>query len=480
MSEPTAVILSGGSGTRLWPLSRTHFPKQFIPLMDGRSLFARALEQVRQLGCARGVVVCNEAHRFFVADELRAAGVGDYRVLIEPVARNTAPATALAALALEERGEGTMLVLPSDHCIAAKAGGSTGFADCVARASAAAERGLLVTFGIRPGYAETGYGYIIAGEALDAGVYQVSEFTEKPGLEQAQGYVARPNCYWNSGIFMFSAKTCLSELAQHEPALLEACTEAWRRRESDRILDIPVERVDDGSFAASPDISIDYAVMERTAAAAVVPADIEWSDVGSWGAFAGVFGCDADGNSVVGDAVLQDSRDNVVYASGRLVAAVGVSGHVIVETPDAVLVADRAMSQSVKQLVSRLKADERPESDWPRKVQRPWGSYESVDSGEGFQVKRIIVEPGQRLSLQSHRRRSEHWVVVRGLARVTLDDEILTLHPNQSVCIPIGVRHRLENPGDEPLHLIEVQCGDYLGEDDIERFEDAYGRTGKS
>jgi len=479
MPDTTAVILSGGSGTRLWPLSRTRFPKQFIPLMGGRSLFAGALEQARRLGCARVIVVCNEAHRFFAVAELRAAGVRDGRVLIEPVARNTAPATALAALALEECGGGPMLVLPSDHCIADRAGAAP-FADCVARARAAAARGLLVTFGIKPGWAETGYGYIIAGEALADGVCKVAQFTEKPGLAQARDYAARRDCYWNSGMFLFEAKSVLAELRRHAPEVLETCAEAWQRRESDRILGAPVERVEGGRFAACPDISLDYALMEKTAGAAVVPADIEWSDLGSWEAFAQIIGRDAGGNAVVGDAVLENCRDNMVYASGRLVAAVGVRDHVIVETPDAVLVADRAHSQSVRQLVERLRERRRPEGDWHRKVRRPWGSYESVDSGEGFQVKRIIVEPGQCLSLQRHRRRSEHWVVVRGEARVTLGDEVLALGPNRSVCIPVGVKHRLENPGDKPLHLIEVQCGDYLGEDDIERFEDVYGRTGKS
>jgi len=372
-----------------------------------------------------------------------------------------------------------MLVLPSDHGIADRAGAAP-FADCVARARAAAARGLLVTFGIKPGWAETGYGYIIAGEALADGVCKVAQFTEKPGLAPARDHAARRHRSWNSGMFLFEAKSVLAELRRHAPEVLETCAEAWQRRESDRILGAPVERVEGGRFAACPDISLDYALMEKTAGAAVVPADIEWSDLGSWEAFAQIIGRDAGGNAVVGDAVLENCRDNMVYASGRLVAAVGVRDHVIVETPDAVLVADRAHSQSVRQLVERLRERRRPEGDWHRKVRRPWGSYESVDSGEGFQVKRIIVEPGQCLSLQRHRRRSEHWVVVRGEARVTLGDEVLALGPNRSVCIPVGVKHRLENPGDKPLHLIEVQCGDYLGEDDIERFEDVYGRTGKS
>ncbi len=482
MSELTAVVLSGGSGTRLWPLSRIHFPKQYLPLIGGRSLFVRTLERARRLGCAKFIIVCNEAHRFFALEGLHEAGaVGDdCRIVVEPAARNTAPATALAALALAEDGGGAMLVLPSDHYIAGEDEGPRSFAGRLAAARAAAARGALVTFGIRPTRAETGYGYIIAGDDTGDGVHQVAEFTEKPPLSRAQAYAARDDCYWNSGIFLFGEKAYLAELGRHQPALLEACTRAWRARRRDDVADVLIERAGAPDFAASTDVSIDYAVMEKTAAAVVVPVAAGWSDLGSWEACADIVGRDAAGNSVhaaAGDVVLQDARDNVVYASGRLVAAVGVHGHVIVETPDAVLVADRASGQSLKRLVSRLREAGRAESDWHRKVYRPWGSFERVDRDEGFQVKRLIVNPGQRLSLQSHRRRSEHWVVVRGEARVTLGDEVLTLVSNQSVCIPVGVKHRLENRGAEPLHLIEVQCGDYLGEDDIERFEDAYGRT---
>ena len=485
MSELTAVVLSGGSGTRLWPLSRTHFPKQYLPLIGERSLFVLTIERARRLGCAKFIIVCNEAHRFFAIEGLREAGVGggDCRVIVEPAARNTAPAAALAALALAERDGGTMLVLPSDHHISGDEDAPGSFAGRLDAARAAAERGALVTFGIRPTRAETGYGYIVAGRATQDAVHQITEFVEKPPLAQAQAYAARDDCYWNSGIFLFDANTYLAELARHQPALLKACTEASRARRRDDVAGTAIERVGARDFAASPDLSIDYAIMEKTSLAVVAPVDVGWSDLGSWEACAEAGVRDADGNSVhaaTGDVVLQDARDNVVYSSGRLVAAVGVHGHVIVETPDAVLVAERAAGQTLKQLVSRLRQAGRAESDWHRKVYRPWGSFERVDGGDGFQVKRLIVNPGQRLSLQAHRRRSEHWVVVRGEARVTLDDEILTLAPNQSVCIPTGVKHRLENRGDEPLHLIEVQCGDYLGEDDIERFEDAYGRTTRS
>ena len=467
MPELTAVVLSGGSGTRLWPLSRTHFPKQYLPLIGGRSPFVHTLERARRLGCAKFIVVCNEAHRFFALEGLREAGIaaGDCRVVVEPVPRNTAPATALAALALAEQGGGTLLVLPSDHHITGEDDGPRSFAGRLDAAVAAAARGALVTFGVRPTRAETGYGYIIAGRdtAAGDGVRPVAEFTEKPPPAQAREYAAREDCYWNSGIFLFAAKTWLAELARHQPALLAACTEAWRGRRRDDVAGALIERVGARDFGASPDISIDYAVMEKTRAAVVAPVAAAWSDLGSWEACAALGAHDAAGNSTTGDVVLQDARDNVVHASGRLVAVVGVHGQVVVETPDAVLVADRTSSQALKELVMGLRRARRAEGDWHRKVYRPWGSFERVDEGQGFQVKRLIVNPGQRLSLQSHRHRSEHWVVVRGEARVTLGDEVLTLTPNQSVCIPVGVRHRLENCGDEPLHLVEVQCGDYLG-----------------
>lgn len=479
MTPILPVVLAGGSGTRLWPLSRTHFPKQYLPLIGGRSLFVLTLERARRLGCAKFIVVCNEAHRFFALEGLRAAGIAaaDGRVVVEPVPRNTAPALALAALALAEQGGGTLLVLPSDHHIADEDDGPLSFAGRLDAAAAAAARGALVTFGIRPTRAETGYGYIVAGRDAGDGVHVVLEFAEKPPPVQAREYAAREDCYWNSGVFLFDAKTCLAELARHQPALLAACTEAWRERRRDDVAGACIERVGAREFGASPDISIDYAVMEKTRAAVVVPVAADWSDLGSWEACAALGDHDAAGNAMTGDVVSQDARDNVVYSSGRLVAVVGVHGQVVVETPDAVLVADRASGQALKQLVTGLRQAHRAEGDWHRKVYRPWGSFERVDGGQGFQVKRLIINPGQRLSLQSHRRRSEHWVVVRGVARVTLGDAVLTLAPNQSVCIPVGVKHRLENRGDEALHLIEVQCGDYLGEDDIERFEDAYGRT---
>jgi len=476
-AKPIAVILSGGSGNRLWPLSRTHFPKQFIPLLNGRSLFALTLERVRQLGCERVAAVCNEAHRFLVIEELRAAGIEDPLVLLEPAARNTAPAAALAALAAEAPGETPLLVLPSDHYIAATQTNMSAFTACIEQAATALEQGLLATFGIRPTRAETGYGYIVAGNEIGKGVRRVEEFAEKPELERARAYAAREDCYWNSGMFLFGATTYLSELSRHAPKVSAACWRAWSGHGSERIMGVRVTRVGQEHFASCPNISIDHAVMERTDRAAVLPCALDWSDLGSWESLATVFERDAQGNAAAGDAVLEDSRDNVVYASRRLVATVGLSNHIVVETPDAVLVADRSKAQSVKELAARLRDAARPESEAHTKVRRPWGCYESVDSGTGFQVKRIVVNPGQRLSLQSHRRRAEHWVVVQGRALVTLDDKTMELRANQSVRIPVGAKHRLENEGTEPLCLIEVQCGDYLGEDDIQRYEDAYGRA---
>ncbi len=472
-TKPAAVILSGGSGGRLWPLSRTDFPKQFIPLADGHSLFARTVNRARQLGCERVVVVCNEAHRFYALEELRAGGVEDPLVLLEPAARNTAPAVALAALAMEAAGPAPLLVLPSDHYIA----DLESFAASIDACAAAVEQSFLVTFGIRPAYPETGYGYIIAGDDIGGGVCRVAEFAEKPDLERARDYIAKENCHWNSGMFLFNAADYLSELQRHAPQVSAACRRAWDGRRTETLMGARVTRVGESHFAACPGISMDHAVMEKTANAAVLPCALEWSDLGSWKTLAGIFAKDANGNAAVGDVVLEDSRDNIVYASRRLVAAVGVDNHIVVETPDAVLVASLAGAQSVKNVAARLRAAGRPEGESHTKVNRPWGSYEVVVAGSGFQVKRLIVAPGQKLSLQLHRRRSEHWIVVRGIATVTVDDEVFELGAGQSTHIPVGAMHRLENRSGEHLHLVEVQVGDYLGEDDIRRFEDIYGRV---
>jgi len=351
------------------------------------------------------------------------------------------------------------------------------FADSIDACAVAVEQGFLVTFGIRPAWPETGYGYIIAGDDIGGGVCRVAEFAEKPDMETARDYIAREDCHWNSGMFLFNAENYLSELQQHAPQVSAACRRAWDERKTEILMGARVARVQEKQFAACPDISIDHAVMEKTANAAVLPCAPGWSDLGSWDALAGIFAKDANGNAAVGDVLLEDCRDNIVHASRRLVAAVGVDSHIVVETPDAVLVASLAGAQSVKDVAARLRAAGRPEGDTHTKVNRPWGSYEAVDAGPGFQVKRIIVAPGQKLSLQSHRHRSEHWIVVRGIAQVTVDDKVLELGVGESAHIPLGAMHRLENKDEDHLHLVEVQVGDYLGEDDIRRFEDMYGRV---
>lgn len=476
----TPVILGGGAGTRLWPLSRKRCPKQFAPVpVDGggdANLFRATVERVTLLAPERILIVCNEEHRFLVSDNLGGFENANFSILVEPVSRNTAPAIALAAFDVIERdGDGLMLVLPSDHAISDDAG----FVEAVRTAAEAAREGMLATFGVVPERAETGYGYIRKGEAFDGGageVYRAAEFREKPDFETAQRWFESGDYYWNSGIFLFKASVYLEQLHAAAPEVHAACGKAYaaRTRNFDFVC------AGRGAFEACPEISVDYAVMEKAADVALVPVKIGWSDVGSWETMASLFESDGDGNAFAGDAVFDGASNNVVYAGGRLVAVLGVHDCIVAETPDAVLVANRGEAQGVRRMVEKLRGLGREQATEHRKVHRPWGSYESVDVAAGFQVKRIIVNPGQSLSLQRHRRRSEHWIVVRGEVLVTRDDERFTLGVNQSTYIPVGAKHRLENPGGEPAHLIEVQCGDYLGEDDIERFEDDYGRTGES
>ncbi len=470
------VILCGGAGTRLWPLSRKHFPKQFVPMpVNGGTdnLFRATVSRANLLEPKSAVVVCNEAHRFFVSDNLRGFDGVDFSILVEPASRNTAPAIALAAFEIREhRGDGLMLVLPSDHTVA----DADVFGQAVRTAAEAAASGLLVTFGIVPEHAETGYGYIRKGEPVAAGgeVFRAAEFREKPNLETAQRWLDAGDYYWNSGMFLFKASAYLDQLQACAPEIYAACGDAYAGRTRDLGF-ICAERA---SFAVCPDISVDYAVMEKAANVALMPVQIGWNDVGSWNAMAPLLECDGDGNASVGDAVFADSSGNVVYAGERrLIAVLGIKDCIIAATPDAVLVTKRAKSQDVKRLVEHLHEQQRPQASEHRKVYRPWGSYESVDVADGFQVKRIIVNPRQSLSLQLHHHRSEHWVVVRGEVRVTRDEDWFMLGVNQSTYIPAETKHRLENPGDEPAYLIEVQCGTYLGEDDIVRFEDSYGRT---
>lgn len=467
MAALQPVLLSGGSGTRLWPLSREAYPKQFLPLASERTMVQDTWLRVAPLAATRPIVVANEEHRFLVAEQLRQIGAPAPHILLEPVGRNTAPAIAAAALqAMAEGADPILLVLPSDHVVR----DADGFRRAVQAATPAAEVGALVTFGIVPDAPETGFGYIQA-EAGE-GLRKVSRFVEKPDAATAQSYLDAGGYYWNSGMFLFRASRYLEELERFRPDIVAAVRAAFTeaRQDGDFV------RLDKDAFAASPSDSIDYAVMEKTAHAMVLPVDIGWNDVGSWSALWEVAERDAGGNAHHGDVIAVDTRNSYAYAQ-RLVALVGVDDIVVVETDDAVLVARKDRVQEVKQVVAQLKDGQRSQAVLHREVHRPWGSYDSVDMGQRHQVKRIKVKPGAKLSLQSHAHRAEHWIVVKGVARVTRDNDVFELYENQSTYIPIGARHRLENPGKEPLELIEVQSGDYLGEDDIVRYSDIYGRS---
>ncbi|MBK8993542.1 MAG: mannose-1-phosphate guanylyltransferase/mannose-6-phosphate isomerase [Gammaproteobacteria bacterium] len=467
------VLLSGGVGSRLWPVSRELYPKQFLPLADEKlSLFQQTLERLGGMpALGEPVVVCNEEHRFLVAQQLRDMGHGGASIILEPIGRNTAPAIALAAIdALRQTEDAVLLVLPADHvirdCDALQRAAQTGMA--------LAGAGHLVTFGIVPHAPETGYGYIRRGAALDDQVYAVSHFAEKPDLETANAYVASGEYFWNSGMFLFRADRYLEELDKHAPQMLAACRKAYEQASDD----LDFIRVHKESFTACPSDSIDYAVMERTDRAAMVPLDCGWNDVGSWGALWQTGTPDERGNVSRGDVILRNVSNAYVRAESRLVAAVGLEDVVIVETADAVLVANKDSSQDVKHVVAHLKLEGRGEAITHKRVYRPWGSYESLVESDRFQVKRIIVNPGQQLSLQMHHHRAEHWVVVKGTARVTHGEQETMLGEDQSTYIPLGTKHRLANPGVIPLEIIEVQTGSYLGEDDIVRFNDVYGRAG--
>lgn len=465
----TPVILSGGSGTRLWPLSREAYPKQFLPLTGSATMLQATVQRLAGIsGMAPPTVVCNARHRFLVAEQLREIDIEAGEILLEPDGRNTAPALALAALSLVERSPETiMLALPADHFIA----DPEELHASLGPAERAAAQGSLVTFGIVPSAPETGYGYIRAGRERN-GVRGVRGFVEKPDETRAREYLAAGDYFWNSGIFMFRADAYLAELEHHAPEILSACRSALASGSRD----LDFLRVDTAAYAACPADSIDYAVMEHTERAAMVPLDAGWSDIGSWSSLRQIAPSDASGNVTAGDVWLEDVSDSYVRAESRLVAAVGVTDHVIVETSDAVLVADANRVQEVKRLVSRLDEAGRSEVMEHPRVYRPWGWYETLVDGERFHAKRILVKPGAALSLQMHHHRAEHWVVVKGSARVTRDDDEFLLAEDQSTYIPVGTRHRLENPGKIPLELLEIQTGSYLGEDDIVRFEDRYGR----
>lgn len=466
------VILSGGSGTRLWPRSRSNTPKQFLPLAGDETLFQQTARRVAGLPDATPVLtVCAEDHRFMVGEQLQAIGVASGGILLEPVARNTAPAIALAALHVEASDTGgILLVLPADHLIRDVAA----FHAAVAAGLPQAEAGGLVTFGIKPSHAETGYGYIRSGNVIDGAVRRIEAFVEKPDVERAAQYLASGDYLWNSGMFLFRADAYLEALARHAPDILRAARDSY----AGATRDLDFIRIDADSFARSPSDSIDYAVMEKVDNAAVVPLDCGWSDIGAWSALWDVAERDGEGNASFGDVIALDAHDNYLQAAEhRMIAALGIDDLVVVDTPDAVLVAHRDRVQDVKQLVDELKAQGRTEHLHHRKVYRPWGSYDSLAVGPRFQVKSIVVKPGASLSLQRHFQRAEHWIVVEGTAEVTCGERTFLLHENQSTFIPLGEVHRLRNPGKSPVELIEVQSGSYLGEDDIERLEDAYGRV---
>ena len=464
------VILAGGSGTRLWPLSRKLYPKQLLPLVDSNTLVQNTLGRLQGLDdVAEPVVICNEEHRFIIAEQMRSMGVFPSAIVLEPVGRNTAPAVATAALrVLADDPDAVLLVLPADHLIADPAL----FHEAVRRAVTQAEKGHLVTFGIVPSAPETGYGYIRQGAALEDGARAIERFVEKPDLATAEGYVASGEYFWNSGMFVFRADAVLAELERFAPAIVDACRQSLEAAAQD----LDFLRLDKEAFAACPEDSVDYAVMEQTDRGVMIPLSCGWNDLGSWDALWQAGNRDECGNVTRGDVVTCDVKDSYLHAETRLLAAVGLENHIVVETADAVLISPRDRVQEVKKIVDKLKAEDRIEAVSHKKVFRPWGNYESIDNGARYQVKRITVKPGQVLSLQKHFHRAEHWVVVQGTAVVTRDDEEIMLQENESVYLPLGAVHRLHNPGKIPLELIEVQVGSYLGEDDIVRLEDLYGR----
>lgn len=464
------VIMAGGSGTRLWPLSRELFPKQFLALEGQASMLQATVTRLQGLPVEQPLVICNENHRFLVAEQLRQMDALQGNIVLEPAGRNTAPAVALAALHATAQGaDPLLLVLAADHLIQ----NTAAFQLAVQTALPLAEAGALVTFGIVARRPETGYGYILRGAPVGQGAFKVAAFIEKPALPQAEDYVAGGQHDWNSGMFLFRASRYLAELQTHRPDILAACQKAMSAPQAD----MDFVRVDATAFKACPNESIDYAVMENTDAAVLVPMDAGWSDVGAFAALWDVLPRDADGNVHRGDVLSHDSQNNLIFAENALVATVGLQDHVVVQTKDAVMVAPRSRVSEVKQIVAQLKAQGRTEHHVHREVYRPWGKYDSVDGGARYQVKRITVMPGAKLSVQMHHHRAEHWIVVKGTARVSLDGREQLLSENESIYLPVGAVHALENPGRIPLELIEVQVGSYLGEDDIVRYEDRYGRA---
>ena len=468
------IILAGGTGSRLWPKSRVAMPKQFLALTSDNSMLQDTIARLNGSGAQAPMIICNEAHRFLVAEQLRQQDIQHSGILLEPVGRNTAPAIALAALKAQESGsDPILLILAADHLIQ----NQSAFHTVLARAHQLAEQGKLVIFGIVPQMPHTGYGYIKSGASLsNNGLhvgFDVAAFVEKPDLVSAQDYVSTGDYFWNSGMFMFKASAYLNALAQFAPEILTICQQSL----AGQTQDMDFTRINAEVFATCPDDSIDYAVMEHTQDAAMVPLDAGWSDVGSWSSLWETADKDPQGNATVGDVMLHDTTNSYVNAEGKLVSVIGLDNVVVVETKDAVLVAHKNKVQDIKHVVNQLKAQQRPEFEFHREVFRPWGSYDSIDNGKRFQVKRISVKPGEKLSVQMHHHRAEHWIVVSGTANVTIGDNMMIVSENESTYIPIGEVHALENPGKIPLELIEVQSGSYLGEDDIVRFSDRYGRS---
>ena len=465
------VILTGGAGSRLWPISREFYPKPLLPIYGEQTLLQDTTDRLNPvINVGDPVFVCNEEHRFLLAEQVRAVGKEPEAILLEPEGRNTGPALTIAALYLvDKEPDAIMVAMPADHVIPDQ----ESFAAAVEQGGKLAQKGYLVTFGVVADRPETGYGYIRRGNEIGStGVYQVDRFVEKPDQSTAQGYIDAGDYYWNSGIFLLRADRWLEEIGKFQPEMLAACERAMSKgsRDADFV------RVDKESFLASPSDSIDYAVMEKTDRAAVVPLQTAWSDVGSWSSIWEISERDEQGNVVRGDVLMHDTKDSLFMAENRCIAGVGLEDMIVVETADAVLVADRNKCQDVKAIVSQLKDLDRVESRFHRRVYRPWGNYEGIDNGSRYQVKRLTVKPGAKLSLQMHHHRAEHWIVVSGTAKVTRGDDVFMLSENESTYIPIGTNHRLENPGSIPLEIIEVQSGSYLGEDDIVRFDDVYDR----